>query len=114
VKPDEHAALLRDLHATVPEAKKFGYNPARFAAELQDEPSPEALVYRYLFGKDHVTDGFARLAAEHRLDLSVEYIAWKHSPPLPPAVKRRAAWRLDEAGFDERQRQRYRQRGRGA
>jgi hypothetical protein len=111
VTADERAALLRDLRQTVPEAKTFGYNPARFHAELTNEPSPEALVYRYLFGKERVTDGFVRLYEAGRLDLSVEYIAWKHCPPLPPAVKRKAASVLDAVGFDEAERRRHKRGG---
>jgi hypothetical protein len=108
MKPEQNAALRRDLEATVAEAKTFGYNPTRFHTELTNEPSPEALVYRYLFGKERVLDGFVRLWEAGRLDISIEYIAWKHSPPLPPPVKKRAEQYLDEVGFGAAQRRRHR------
>lgn len=95
---DERAALLADLRRIGQEAKTFKYIPSRFLQDLAVS-DPTELVARYVMAPQP-SDGFKRLWEEHRLDLSVENVAWKNRHLFTQEVVDVAAKRLLQAGFD--------------
>jgi hypothetical protein len=102
MKLEDKKRLMADLLHIAEETRTFKppYIPARYVEDLANS-DPAELVLRYVMAKEP-TDGFARLWTEHRLDLSVENIAWKHRHAFPPSVGKAAAARLAAAGFDVR------------
>src|SRR4051812_36190248 len=92
--------LMADLLHIAEETRRFKppYIPSRYLEDLANS-DPAELVLRYVLAKDP-TDGFERLWSEGRLDLSVEYVAWKHRHLFPPRVGQSAAARLAAADFD--------------
>lgn len=99
-RDDRRKALHADLLRIGRECRDFGYNPARFLQDVANSPDPIELVYRYVTGLP--TDGFERLHAERRLDLSVENAAWRFRDLFTRDVVDMATNRLSDAGFDVR------------
>jgi hypothetical protein len=100
VKIEDKKRLMADLLHIAEETRQFKppYIPSRYLQDLANS-DPAELVYKYVLAKE-ATDGFARLWAEGRLDLTVENVAWKHRKLFPPTVARAATKRLAAAGFD--------------
>jgi hypothetical protein len=100
VKEKDKDKLRAELLRIGEETREFDYIPSRYLQDVANS-DPAELVYKYVLAKD-LTDGFQRLWAEGRLDLTVENVAWRHRRLFPTRVGRVAAERLAEAGFDVR------------
>ena len=100
MKPEQKPRLMADLLRIAEETRQFKppYVPSRYIEDLANS-DPAELVLRYVLAKDP-TEGFERLWLEHRLDLSVENIAWLHRAAFPPEVAKAAEARLAAADFD--------------
>ena len=90
-----HQAMLRIYD----ECSQFGYRPTRFRQMVNREGGWEAA--RTLLRSETLSDGFARLWEENRLDLTVEALVlrepWRRL--FTDAELAQAARRLEEMGY---------------
>jgi hypothetical protein len=98
VTKDERVLLFNELRRIGETTKEFDYIPGRFLQDLASS-DPADLIRRYVLAP-RPSAGFERLWEEGRLDVAVEYVAWKYRHLLPVEVGEAAAKRLKAAGFD--------------